>query len=162
VTEIYDYLRVLFARLGQMYCPDCGSPVTRQTTDEIVDRVLSLPSGTKLYLGAPVSIPVGQSYSKLWDRLGTQGFLRVRINGTTYTIEDVPTIDHKREHTIEAIVDRIKVGPEARGRIADSIETALDLGKGVIHLIHVAATPEPEWEVTRLSLNYSCARCDAK
>lgn len=162
VTEIYDYLRVLFARLGEMYCPDCQSPVTRQTTDEIVERVLSLPDGTRLYLAAPVEVAVGQSYEKLWDRLGTQGFLRVRINGKTYQIEDVPKIDHKRDYLVEAIVDRVKVDHEARGRIADSIETALDLSRGVVHLVHVEqGTEEENWPVDRLSLNYSCPHCDA-
>ncbi|QDU39982.1 UvrABC system protein A [Maioricimonas rarisocia] len=160
VTEIYDYLRVLFARLGQMYCPDCGVPVIRQTTDEIVDRVMALPEGMRLYIAAPVEIPVGQSYTKLWDRLGTQGYLRVRINGTTYDLDDVPTIDHKREHSVEAIIDRIKVDPESRGRIADSIETALDLGRGILHLVHVDRDiPEDEWQVDRLSLHYSCPSC---
>ena len=160
VTEIYDYLRVLFARLGQMYCPDCQQPVSRRTTDEIVERVLSLKQGSKLYLASPIEIPVGQSYAKLWDRLGTQGFLRVRINGTTYPIEDVPRIDHKRDHLVETIVDRVKVDPDSRGRIADSIETALDMGRGVIHVIHVESDkPEPEWSVDRLSLHYSCPHC---
>jgi len=160
VTEIYDYLRVLFARLGQMYCPECQLPVTRQTTDEIVERVLSLDEGTRLYLAAPLEVAVGQSYDKLWDRLGTQGFLRVRINGTTYPIEEVPKIDHKRDYQVETIVDRIKVDPESRGRIADSLETALDMGKGVVHLIHVDRDKdEPEWHVDRLSLNYTCANC---
>ena len=163
VTEIYDYLRVLFARLGQMYCPDCQQPVTRQTTDQIVERVQSLDEGTRLYLAAPIQVQVGQSYSKLWDRLGTQGFLRVRINGTTHQLEDVPQIDHKRDHTVEAIIDRIKVDKESRGRIADSIETALDLGRGVIHVIHVERdTPEPEWKTDRLSLHYSCANCGSR
>ncbi len=160
VTEIYDYLRILFARLGRAYCPDCDVPVTRQTTDEIVERVLSLPSGTRLYLAAPVEMAVGQSYAKLWDKLGTQGYLRVRINGQTYLLEDVPEIDHRREHQVEAIVDRIQVRPESRGRIADSIETALELGQGVLHVIHVdREAPEPKWRVDRMSLHYSCPRC---
>ena len=160
VTEVYDYLRVLFARLGQMYCPECQSPVTRQTTDQIIDRILALPERAALYLAAPVVVPVGQSYTKLWDRLGTQGYLRVRINGTTCPIEDVPEIDHKREHSVEVIVDRIKVDPAQRGRIGDSVESALDLGRGVIHLIHTDKDAlEPHWKVDRLSLHYSCPRC---
>ncbi|MEZ6145039.1 MAG: excinuclease ABC subunit UvrA [Planctomycetaceae bacterium] len=163
VTEIYDYLRVLIARLGKPYCPEHDVPVVKQTTDEIVDRVLALDEGTRLYLAAPIEIPVGQSYTKLWDRLGTQGFLRVRINGETHTLEDIPEIDHKREHTVEAIVDRIKVDPDSRGRIADSIETALDVGKGVLHLIHVDRdNPEPQWRVDRLSLHYSCPVCSGE
>ncbi|RLS54724.1 MAG: excinuclease ABC subunit A [Planctomycetota bacterium] len=160
VTEIYDYLRVLFARLGQPYCPTCQVPVERQTTDQIIERILSLPKETRLYIAAPVEVPVGQSYTKLWDKLGTQGFLRVRINGTTYGIEEVPAIDHKREHVVQVIVDRVKVDPESRGRIADSTEAALDLGKGVVHLIHVEKdTPEEKWPMHRLSLHYSCPRC---
>ena len=163
VTEIYDYLRVLFARLGQPYCPDCGVPVTKQTTDEIVDRIISLPEGTRLYIAAPVEVAVGQSYTKLWDRLGTQGYLRVRINGTTYAIEDVPKIDHKRDHEVEVIVDRVKVDVESRGRIADSTESALDLGKGVVHVVHVEKdVPEDQWPVDRLSLHYSCPKCSAR
>ena len=160
VTEVYDYLRVLFARLGQPYCPTCQIPIVRQTTDQIIERILAMPEGTRLYLAAPVEVPVGQSYTKLWDKLGTQGFLRVRINGTTYGIEEVPAIDHKREHQVQVIVDRVKVDPESRGRIADSTESALDLGKGVIHLIHVEKdTPEEKWPTDRLSLHYSCPRC---
>ncbi|MBX3437980.1 MAG: excinuclease ABC subunit UvrA, partial [Planctomycetaceae bacterium] len=160
VTEIYDYLRVLFARLGTPYCPVHDVPIRRQTTDEIVERILALKEGTRLYLAAPIDVPVGQSYAKLWDRLGTQGFLRVRINGETHSLEDVPKIDHKREHTVEAIVDRVQVSPDARGRIADSVETALDVGKGVVHLVHVARdAPEPQWRVDSLSLHYSCEEC---
>ena len=160
VTEIYDYLRVLFARLGQPYCPTCQVPVERQTTDQIIARILSLPKETRLYIAAPVEVPVGQSYTKLWDKLGTQGFLRVRINGTTYGIEEVPAIDHKREHLVQVVVDRVKVDPESRGRIADSTEAALNLGKGVVHLIRVEKdTPEEKWPTDRLSLHYSCPKC---
>ncbi len=160
VTEIYDYLRVLFARLGEMYCPTCQQPVTRQTTDQIVERVLSLQEGTRLYLAAPLQVLPGQSFEKVWERLTTQGFLRVRIDGKTHLIEEVPKIDHKRAHQIEAIIDRVKVDAESRGRIADSVETALEQGRGVIHLIHVASgTAEPDWQVDRLSLHYSCPQC---
>lgn len=163
VTEIYDYLRVLFARLGQPHCPDCGSPVSRQTTDEIVERILGMPEGERLYIAAPIEVAVGQSYTKLWDRLGTQGYLRVRINGTTYPIEEVPKIDHKRDHEVEVIVDRVKVDAEGRGRIADSTESALDLGKGVVHVVHVQKdVPEEKWPVDRLSLHYSCPQCSAR
>jgi len=163
VTEIYDYLRILFTRLGEMFCPDCQQPVSRQTTDQIVERVQSLPAGTRLYLAAPIPVVVGQSFPKLWERLTTQGFLRVRIDGKTFPLEEVPKIDHKRQHQIEAIVDRVKVDPESRSRIADSIETALELGRGVIHLIHVdSATPEPDWKSDRLSLHFSCPHCSAQ
>jgi excinuclease ABC subunit A len=187
VTEIYDYLRVLYARLGQPYCPDCGQPVTRQTTDEIVDRVLSLPEGTRLVLAAPIQPAPGQGYDKLWQRIASQGFLRVRIDGTTHLVEEVPDIDQRRKHEVEVVVDRIKVDPRAardssgqdeaagaagaretravraapqRSRIADSIEAALDIGKGVIHVLHSDPdVPEEEWRVDRLSLHYTCTSC---
>ena len=162
VTEIYDYLRVLYARLGQPHCPDCGSPVSRQTTDEIVDRVMSHPNGTRLIVAAPLDPPVGQDFAALWQRIASQGFLRVRIDGTTHLIEDVPEIDQKRRHEIEVVVDRIKVEPRSRGRIADSMEAALDLGKGVVHLLHSdSEIPEEEWRVDRMSLHYSCPTCPA-
>jgi len=159
VTEVYDYLRVLFARLGQMHCPDCGAPVTRQTTDEIIARVLSAPDGARLYVAAPVEVPVGQSFPKLWERLATQGFVRVRIDGQTHPIEAVPKIDHRRAHDLEVIVDRLKVDPKVRSRIGDSIEAALDLGKGVVHIIHLDDGPEERWRRDRLSLHYSCPNC---
>ena len=162
VTEIYDYLRVLYARLGQPHCPDCGSPVSRQTTDEIVDRVMSHPSGTRLIVAAPLDPPVGQDFAALWQRIASQGFLRVRIDGQTHLIEEVPEIDQKRRHEIEVIVDRIKVESRSRGRIADSMEAALDLGKGVVHLLHSDADlPEEQWRVDRMSLHYSCPTCPA-
>ena len=163
VTEIYDYLRVLFARLGQPYCPDCGEPVQRQTTDEIVDRVLSLPEGTRLVLAAPIEPAPNQSYEALWQRVASQGYMRVRINGVTHLVEEVPEIDQKRKYTVEAVIDRIKVDPKSRGRIADSIETALDLGRGVIHLLHSDSdAAEEQWRVDRLSLHYSCRNCPAE
>ncbi|MEZ6056909.1 MAG: excinuclease ABC subunit UvrA [Planctomycetaceae bacterium] len=163
VTEIYDYLRVLFARLGRMYCPDCGGEVTRQTTDQIIDRVMLLPAKTRMYIAAPIEVPVGQPYDKLWDRLGTQGFLRVRINGVTYALEEVPKIDHKRGHLVEVVIDRIAVSPETRSRIADSIESALEAGKGVVHLVHVEKdVPEEQWRTDRLSLSYTCPQCESR
>jgi excinuclease ABC subunit A len=160
VTEIYDYLRILFARLGTMFCPIHNVPVTRQTTDEIVDRVLSLPAGSRLYLAAPLAVTAGQSFEKLWERLSTQGYLRVRIDGNTHALDAVPEIDHRRSHAIEAIVDRVQIQPDARGRLADSIESALDLGKGVLHVIHVdKSVPEPRWHTDRLSLHNACPQC---
>ena len=162
VTEIYDYLRVLYARLGQPYCPDCGQPVTRQTTDEIVDRVLSYPSGTRLVVAAPIAPSPGQSYDQLWQRVSSQGFMRVRVDGATQLIEELPEIDQKRKHDVEAVIDRIKVESRSRGRIADSIETALELGRGIVHILHFDdAIEETDWQVDRLSLHYSCPACPA-
>ena len=96
VTEIYDYLRILFARLGKPYCPDCDIPVETQTTDEVIDQILKLPEGKKLLLLAPQEVQVGQSYDKLWERLQAGGFLRVRVNGTTCRLGEVPQMDRRR------------------------------------------------------------------
>jgi len=163
VTEIYDYLRVLFARLGQPHCPDCGGRVIRQTTDQIVDRVMSHAEGTRLIVAAPVEPPPGQSFEQLWQRIASQGFLRVRIDGTTHLVEEVPAIDGKRQHLVEVVVDRIQVDGKSRGRIADSIEAALELGRGGLHLIQPTKdAEEPDWAVERHSLHASCPNCDSQ
>jgi excinuclease ABC subunit A len=160
VTEIYDYLRILYARLGKLYCPDCGIPVETQTSDEIVDKIFALPAGSKLILLAPQEVAVGQSYESLWQRVQLQGFLRVRIDGKTYRLEDVPQIDRRRKHAVEIVVDRIAVDPKGRSRVAGSVETALDRGRGAIHVARVDdSLPEEEWIVERYSLHFACQQC---
>ena len=160
MTEIYDYLRILFARLGKLYCPECEIPVETQTSDQIVDKILALPAASKLILLAPQEVAVGQSYDTLWQRVQLQGFLRVRIDGKIYRLEDVPQIDRRRKHAVEIVVDRIAVDPKARSRIADSVETALDLGRGAIYVARVDdSTPEEEWPVERFSLHRACHQC---
>ncbi len=160
VTEIYDYLRILYARLGKLYCPDCGIPVETQTSDQIVDKLLTLPAGTRLILLAPQEVAVGQSYDTLWQRVQLQGFLRVRIDGKLYRLEDVPQIDRRRKHAVEIVIDRIAVDPRARSRIAGSIETALDLGRGNIYVARVDdSIPDEEWIVDRYSLHFACHQC---
>lgn len=160
VTEIYDYLRLLFARLGTPHCPACDIPVGRSTTDEIVDKVLSLPGGTKALLLAPQTIHKGESYKKLFDRLKAQGFGRVRIDGTTHEIAGAPALDHRGAYAVEVVVDRISIDRKQRGRIADSIESALDLGRGILR-VALADTDRAEdrWEVKRYSLHASCDSC---
>ncbi|MDQ3332158.1 MAG: excinuclease ABC subunit A, partial [Planctomycetota bacterium] len=185
VTEIYDYLRLLFVRLGTPYCPACDVPVGKSTTDQIIEKVLGLgsggvgegesggrkrialspplliaPSPSKALLLAPQTIHKGESYKKLFDRLNAQGFSRVRIDGTTYEIANVPALDHREDHAIEVVVDRIALARKQRGRIADSIEAALDLGRGVLRVaIAEADRPEERWEVKRFSLHASCESC---
>ncbi len=160
VTEIYDYLRILYARLGKLYCPECQIPVETQTSDQIVDKILALPAASKLILLAPQEVAVGQSYDTLWQRVQLQGFLRVRIDGKIYRLEDVPQIDRRRKHAVEIVVDRIAVDPKARSRIAGSVETALDLGRGAIFVARVDdSTPEDEWIVDRYSLHFACHQC---
>ncbi len=113
-TEIYDYLRVLMARLGTPHCPDCNLPVGTQTPDEICDKVWSEPEGTRLYLMAPVSVEVGQRYENLWEELRTHGYLRVRVDGKTHSLEEAPQIDRRRRHQVEVIVDRVVVRDASR------------------------------------------------
>ncbi len=159
-TEIYDYLRILMARLGTPHCPDCQLPVGTQTSDQIVDKVLAEPNGTRLYLMAPIGIEVGQSYDALWDELRTRGFHRVRIDGLTVSLDDPPTIDRRRKHHVEVIVDRVIVRGESRSRIAESIEVALSIGQGVMDVAYVSEeTPEPNWRVKSHSQHRVCESC---
>ena len=160
VTEIYDYFRILFARLGDAYCPDCNIPVKTQTTDEVIDKLLTLPQGTRLLLTAPHKVEVGQSYEKLWERLKLQGFRRVRVDGETYNLEDVPELDRRSKHDVAIVVDRVSINRATRGRLADSVESTLDLGKGWMHVVHVDdAQPETQWRVEPFSLHKACREC---
>jgi excinuclease ABC subunit A len=160
ITEVFDYLRVLFARLGHPYCPRCNIPIGTQTADEIIDKILSLPEGTKLYVMAPVERKGQEKYDVLWDEIRRTGFVRMRVDGTSHSVDSPPDIDHRRKHKIEVIVDRAVVRSNQRGRIADAVEAALDLGQGVMHVAHVDdKTPEPRWKVDRYSQHLACDRC---
>lgn len=160
VTEIYDYLRILWCRLGVQHCPACQTPVKTQTTDEVIERILSHDDGTRLLLLAPQEIRVGQAYERLWENLREQGFARVRINGTTCRLEDVPEIDRKRKHQVEVVVDRITVRTRQRSRIADSVETALGLGQGVMRTALVDENrDESDWKIDSFSLFRACEEC---
>ncbi len=160
VTEVYDYLRILFARMGEMYCSKCQVPAVQQTTDQIVDSVMKLGAGAKLLLLAPMEVDRSTAFTKVWDRLRANGFARVRVDGKTYPIDEVPEIDHRQAHNVAVVVDRISVDSKQRSRIADSIEAALDLGKGIIHVaIADAAKDEPQWIQHRYSLHLSCRKC---
>jgi excinuclease ABC subunit A len=160
VTEVYDYLRVLYARLGQAYCPACGIPVGTQTADEIIDKILSLPEGSKLYLMAPVERHGQEKYEALWDEIRRSGFVRMRVDGRSYNVEEPPAIDHRRKHRVEVVVDRVIVRAGQRSRVADAVEAALDLGRGVLHVAHVDdSREEPLWKVERYSQHMACDRC---
>ena len=160
VTEIYDYLRILYARLGQPYCPACDNPVGTQTVDEIIGRVLALPEGSKLYLMAPLERRGQEKYETLFDEIRRAGFVRMRVDGRSCTIEEPPSIDHRRKHQVEVIVDRIVVRAGLRSRIADAVEAALELGRGVLHVAHVEdGRDEQEWKVEHYSQHFACDRC---
>jgi excinuclease ABC subunit A len=160
VTEVYDYLRILYARLGQPHCPACKIPIGTQTADEIIEKILALPEGTKLYLMAPVERRGQEKYEALWDEIRRTGFLRMRVDGKSYSVEEPPAIDHRRKHKVEVIVDRVMVRRNQRSRLADAVEAGLDLGRGVLMVAHVDdAKPEPQWKVDRYSQHFACDQC---
>src|SRR5262249_31313843 len=155
ITEVHDYLRVLFARLATPYCPKCAIPVGTQSADEIIERIMALPDGAKLYLMAPLERKGQEKYETLYEEARKSGYLRVRVNGTTYDADRAPEIDHRRKHVVEVIVDRVVVRAGSRGRIAEGVEKGLDLGKGVLRVAHVDdAKPEPKWKVERFSQHF--------
>ena len=131
VTEIYDYLRLLFARVGVPYSPATGLPIESQTVSQMVDKVLALEEGTRLYLLAPIARGRKGEYKKELNELMRKGFQRVKIDGAFHDIEDAPALDKKLKHDIEVVVDRIVVGPDIGGRLAESFETALKLADGI-------------------------------
>jgi excinuclease ABC subunit A len=160
VTEVYDYLRILYARLGQLYCPNCETPIGTQTADEIIDKIAGMPEGTKFYLLAPLERRGQEKYEAVWDEIRRSGFVRMRVDGRSYNVEEPPPIDHRRKHQIEVVVDRLIARASQRSRIADAVETAMDLGRGVLHVGLVDdRREEPEWKVERYSLHFACDRC---
>ncbi|RIK88341.1 MAG: excinuclease ABC subunit A [Planctomycetota bacterium] len=160
VTEIYDYFRILLSRLGQMHCPECDVPVGTQSPDEIIDAVLAEPEGTKAYLMAPLQLAQGEQYENLWAKLKSEGYLRARIDGQTFELDAIGAVDRRRKHEIEIIVDRITIRKDGRGRLADSVESALALGRGVLHLAIVDdKQPESRWPVKVHSQHLVCSQC---
>ncbi|WP_165071516.1 excinuclease ABC subunit UvrA [Desulfovibrio sp. ZJ200] len=130
VTEIHDFLRVFFARLGRMYCPRCGRPIEARAADEIIGDILALPQGTKFMVLAPlVELQKGTHLDK-FKKLKAEGFARVRVDGVFYTLDDVPALDKNKKHSIELVVDRLVSKEGIRGRLADSVELALRYGEG--------------------------------
>lgn len=161
VTEVYDYLRILLARLGEMYCPDCDRPVGTQTVDQIVDSVMNHDEGTRLYLMAPVEVEVGRKYEDLWSEIREEGYLRVRIDGETYLLDDVPELDRRTRHLVEVVVDRVSIKKHARSRIAESIENTLALGRGVLKVAYPKDdVKETRWQVKTHSQHLVCGTCD--
>ena len=128
VTEIYDYIRLLYARIGVPYCPNCGKKIEKQTIDQIIDTILELPEETKIQVLAPVIRARKGEYKKLLEDFQKEGFVRAKIDGETYEISDDIDIDRNKKHTIELIVDRLVIKAdkdEIRGRLTESVETAL-------------------------------------
>jgi excinuclease ABC subunit A len=160
VTEIHDYLRILMARLGHPLCPSCGLSIGTQTADEIVEKILHLAEGTKVYIMAPLERRDGETFEELWDELRASGFARVRVDGSSVDLDRPPKLSHRRKHRLEVVIDRAVVRRSTRSRLADSIAAALDLGKGLLHVARVRDdADEPQWPVDRYSQHRSCDRC---
>ena len=161
VTEVYDYLRILYSRLGTPYCPDCDRKIGTQTLDQIVDRVMDHEDGQKLLLMAPLFLDGSQTWIALFEEIRTEGFIRVRIDGKTWGIDEVPEIDKRKRHEVDVVVDRIAVSPKSLSRIADSVESALAIGRGVIRLAYPDANvDEKRWRVARHSQHLACDKCN--
>lgn len=149
ITEVYDYLRLLFARAGRPHCPDCSRPIARQSPQQIVDRILEIKEGTRFQLLSPVIRERKGEYSELFRSLQTQGFARVRVDGTVHTLDDPPKLKKQEKHTIEVVVDRLAVKKDAARRLTDSVETALRLSAGLVTLEFVDL-PEGDPERERM------------
>ena len=135
VTEIYDYLRLLYARIGTPYCPKCGKPIKPQTIDEIVDSILKLETGTKIQILAPIAKGKKGEFQSLFEELRQEGFVRVKVDGEVYNLdEDEIKLAKTKTHTISVIIDRVVVKPEARSRIADSVQIALKKADGITNI----------------------------
>ncbi|HEX9694348.1 MAG TPA: excinuclease ABC subunit UvrA, partial [Actinomycetota bacterium] len=154
ITEIYDYLRVLFARIGHPHCPKCGRPIGRQTPEQIVDQVMQLPEGTRFQVLAPVVRGRKGEYEKLLGDLARRGFPRARVDGEVRDLSEPIRLDRYYKHTIEVVVDRLVARPDIRRRAADSIETALQLTEGIAAI--AVQTPDGKDDVQTFSQNLAC------
>ena len=158
ITEVYEYLRALYALIGVPHCPGCRVPIGAQTPSQIVDRIMTLPEQTRATLHAPLEPDGGEGYDALLDRARRNGFIRVRIDGVLRRLEEDIQIDRRRHHELCVVVDRIVIQGDVRQRLADSVETALELSAGLL----IVEVQEPDSEVprdVRFSRFYSCPSC---
>ncbi len=159
VTEVYDYLRLLWARVGIPHCPECGDPVLRQTASQIVDRILAWDEGTRLQVLAPMVRGRKGEFREVFERARKDGFVRVRVNGETYDLTDPPTLNRYENHDVAVVVDRLKVAPDDRQRLADSVETALRTGQGTLEILRYGKDRDAEPTSHLFSEQYACANC---
>jgi excinuclease ABC subunit A len=161
VTEIYDYLRLLYASIGTPHCPTCGREIAAQTIQQMVDRVLAMPEGTKFLLLAPFVRGKKGEYRKQMGEMVKQGFLRARVNGEMVDLENAPELDKQKKHTIEVVVDRlvVKRDDDTRRRLADSLETATKVGKGLVTIASLGAAADAPTSDETLSTSYACPDC---
>ncbi|EJI6690339.1 excinuclease ABC subunit A [Vibrio parahaemolyticus] len=155
ITEVYDYLRLLYARVGEPRCPTHHAPLAAQTVSQMVDKVLELPEGSKMMLLAPIVKERKGEHVKTLENLAAQGFIRARIDGETCDLSDPPTLELHKKHTIEVVVDRFKVRPDLQQRLAESFETTLELSGGIA----VVAPMDGDGEEIIFSANFACPQC---
>lgn len=156
VTEIYDYLRLLFARVGKPYCPNCRIPIERQTVDQVVDNLLSLPEKTKIKVLAPVVRGQKGEHRKVLQSLFKDGFVRVMVDGYEYTADEEIVLDKNKKHDISAVVDRLVIKEGIRSRLAEAVELAFELSEG---LVNIAVLGEKGEEIKVYSRDFACASC---
>ncbi len=156
ITEVYDYLRLLYARAGRPHCPVCGRDIARQTPQQIVDRILELDAGARFQVLAPVIRERKGEYSELFRQLQTQGFSRARVDGVVHSLADPPTLKKQEKHTIEVVVDRLTVKADAKRRLTDSIETALKLSSGLVTLDFVDLADDDPHRERMFSEHLAC------
>ena len=160
ITEIYDYLRLLFARVGEPRCPEHDAPLAAQTISQMVDQVLTMEEGSKLMLLAPVIREKKGEHLHLFDELRAQGFIRVRVDGRIYDMDDTPDLDKNKKHTIEVVVDRFKVRSDLQNRLAESFETALNLADDIAIIASMDGKPlDGDSEEITFSAKFACPHC---
>lgn len=153
VTEIYDYLRLLYARAGRPHCPNCGKPITQQSVDQMVDRIMQLPAGAKLLIMAQLVRGKKGEHKKVLEQIRREGYVRVRIDGELHDLGEEIALEKQKKHTIEIVVDRLVVREGMESRLADSLETALHAGEGVVYVQVV------DGELLMFSENFACVDC---
>ena len=153
-TEIYDYLRLLFARIGKVYCYQCGQPIERQGSQEIVERIMQFNNGTEIQVLAPVVVGRKGEYREVFASIQKSGFVRVRVDGKIYELPVKLKLAKYKTHNIEVVVDRLTINPEVKKRLTDSVETALKVGKGIVIVAHTAHKAD-----LIFSEQYACLKC---
>ena len=156
ITEIYDYLRLLFARIGEPRCPNHNLPLAAQTVSQMVDSIMALPVENRYMLLAPVVTERKGEFVKLFEQLSASGYIRVRVDGDVYDLSDPPQLELQKKHTIEVVVDRFRIRDDLKLRLAESIETALSITNGIVK---VANLDDPKAEEKIFSANFSCPIC---
>lgn len=142
VTELYDYLRLLFARIGVPHCPVCGKEVTRRSPQQIVDEIMSVPVGSRMIILSPIVVDKKGEFAHIPEQYQRAGFARVRVDGIIYALEEFPSLEKNKKHTIEVVIDRVVSDPENKGRIAQSTEQALDVSEGVVKVVNAEDNTE--------------------